>query len=144
MTVPARLGIVTLGVADLARSIAFYEALGWERRSASMDGVIAWFGTADTNVGLFPWHELAEDARLPDEPRARFGGITLAINVDTPAEVAASLEAAVAAGGTILKPATVADWGGTSGYFADPDGHPWEVAHNPGFPIDADGRVRIP
>jgi catechol 2,3-dioxygenase-like lactoylglutathione lyase family enzyme len=144
MTVPARLGIVTLGVADLARSVAFYEALGWERRSASIDGVIAWFGTADTNVGLFPWHELAEDARLPAEPRARFGGITLAINVDTPAEVATSLDSAVAAGGTLLKPATVADWGGTSGYFADPDGHPWEVAHNPGFPIDEGGRVRIP
>jgi catechol 2,3-dioxygenase-like lactoylglutathione lyase family enzyme len=144
MTVPARLGIVTLGVADLARSIAFYEALGWERRSASIDGVIAWFGTADSNVGLFPWHELAEDARLPAEPRARFGGITLAINVGTPGEVATSLDSAVAAGGTLLKPATVADWGGTSGYFADPDGHPWEVAHNPGFPIDEDGRVRIP
>ena len=144
MTVPARLGIVTLGVADLARSVAFYEALGWQRRSASIDGVIAWFATADTNIGLFPWHELAEDARLPAEPRARFGGITLAINVDTPGEVATSLDSAVAAGGTLLKPATVADWGGTSGYFADPDGHPWEVAHNPGFPIDEDGRVRIP
>jgi catechol 2,3-dioxygenase-like lactoylglutathione lyase family enzyme len=144
MTIPARLGIVTLGVADHARSIAFYEALGWERRSASIDGVIAWFGTGDANIGLFPWHELAEDARLPAEPRARFGGITLAINVDTPEDVATSLAAAVAAGGTLLKPATVADWGGTSGYFADPDGHPWEVAHNPGFPIDADGRVRIP
>ena len=144
MTVPARLGIVTLGVADLARSVAFYEALGWQRRSASIDGVIAWFGTADTNIGLFPWHELAEDARLPAEPRARFGGITLAINVDTPGEVATSLDSAVAAGGTLLKPATVADWGGTSGYFADPDGHPWEVAHNPGFPIDEDGRVQIP
>jgi catechol 2,3-dioxygenase-like lactoylglutathione lyase family enzyme len=144
MTVPARLSIVTLGVADLARSIAFYEALGWERRSASIDGVIAWFGTADTNLGLFPWHELAEDAGLPAEPRARFGGITLAINVESPQAVRAALDAAVAAGGALLKPATVADWGGTSGYFADPDGHPWEVAHNPGFAIDEDGRVRIP
>jgi catechol 2,3-dioxygenase-like lactoylglutathione lyase family enzyme len=144
MTIPARLSIVTLGVADLARSIAFYEALGWERKSSSIDGSIAWFGTADTSIGLFPWDELAEDARLPAEPRARFGGITLAINVETPEEVATALEAAVAAGGTLLKPATVADWGGTSGYFADPDGHPWEIAYNPGFPIDADGRVRIP
>jgi catechol 2,3-dioxygenase-like lactoylglutathione lyase family enzyme len=144
MTVPARLSIVTLGVADLGRSVAFYEALGWERRSASIDGVIAWFGTADSYVGLFGWHELAEDARLPAEPRARFGGITLAINVDSAAEVATSLDAAVAAGGTLLKPATGTDWGGTSGYFADPDGHPWEVAHNPGFAVDPDGRVRIP
>jgi catechol 2,3-dioxygenase-like lactoylglutathione lyase family enzyme len=144
MTIPARLSIVTLGVADLARSIAFYEALGWERKSSSMDGSISWFGTADTTIGLFPWDELAEDARLPAEPRARFGGITLAINVETPDEVATALAAAVAAGATLLKPATVADWGGTSGYFADPDGHPWEIAYNPGFPIDADGRVRIP
>jgi catechol 2,3-dioxygenase-like lactoylglutathione lyase family enzyme len=144
MTIPARLSIVTLGVADLARSIAFYEALGWERKSSSMDGSISWFGTADTSIGLFPWDELAEDARLPAEPRAGFGGITLAINVETPEEVAPALEAAVAAGATLLKPSTVADWGGTSGYFADPDGHPWEIAYNPGFPIDADGRVRIP
>ena len=144
MSIPARLGIVTLGVADLARPIAFYEALGWERRSSSIDGVIAWFGTADTNIGLFPWDELAEDAHLPAEPRARFGGITLAINVDTVAEVSSSLETAVAAGGTLLKPATVMDWGGMSGYFADPDGHLWEIAYNPGFRIDETGRLRIP
>jgi uncharacterized protein len=144
MTVPARLSIVTLGVADLARSIAFYEALGWERRSSSIEGAIAWFGTADTHLGLFPWDELAADATLPAEPRARFGGITLAINVATAEEVAPALASAVAAGGTLLKPATVMDWGGTSGYFADPDGHPWEVAHNPSFPIGADGRARIP
>ena len=143
MTVPARLGIVTLGVADLARSIAFYEALGWERCSASSDE-IAWFRTADTHIGLFPRHELAADANLPSEPRAPFGGITLAINVDAAEEVAPALAAAVAAGGSLLKPATVADWGGTSGYVADPDGHPWEIAHNPHFPILPDGRLRIP
>jgi catechol 2,3-dioxygenase-like lactoylglutathione lyase family enzyme len=144
MTLPARLSIVTLGVADLARSIAFYEALGWQRKSSSIEGSIAWFGTADSTIGLFPWEELAQDANLPAEPRAPFGGITLAINVETPDAVAAGLDAAVAAGATLLKPATVADWGGTSGYFADPDGHPWEIAHNPGFPIGEDGRVRIP
>ena len=143
MTIPARLGIVTLGVADLSRSVAFYAALGWERCSSSSDA-IAWFRTADTNVGLFPWHELAEDARLPAEPRARFGGITLAINVDAADDVQPALDAAVAAGGTLLKPATIMDWGGTSGYFADPDGHPWENAHNPHFPIEPDGRVHIP
>ena len=143
MTIPARLGIVTLGVADLPRAVAFYAALGWERCASSSDE-IAWFRTADTHIGLFPWHELADDARLPAEPRAPFGGITLAINVDTVPDVAACLDAAVAAGGTLLKPATSMDWGGTSGYFADPDGHPWEVAHNPHFPIDPDGRVRIP
>ncbi len=143
MTIPARLGIVTLGVTDLARSSAFYAALGWERCTASSDAIV-WFRTADAHLGLFGWEELAEDAALPPEPRARFGGITLAINVDDEADVAPALEAAVAAGGTLLKPAIVADWGGTSGYFADPDGHPWEIAHNPHFPIDAEGRVRIP
>jgi catechol 2,3-dioxygenase-like lactoylglutathione lyase family enzyme len=144
MTLPARVSIVTLGVADLDRAIAFYEALGWQRKSASIEGSIAWFGTADSTIGLFPWDELAHDANLPSERTGRFGGITLAINVDSPEAVTAGLDAAVAAGGTLLKPATLADWGGTSGYFADPDGHPWEVAHNPGFPIDEDGRVRIP
>jgi len=143
MTIPARLGIVTLGVADVGRSVAFYEALGWERCTASNEA-IAWFRTADTHIGLFPWHELAADARLPAEPRARFGGVTLAINVEAAEDVASYLEAAVAAGGTLLKPATAMDWGGTSGYFADPDGHPWEIAHNPHFPIDAQGRLRIP
>lgn len=144
MTVPARLSIVTLGVDDLDRSIAFYEALGWERRPSSIEGSIAWFGTADTHVGLFPWDDLAVDAALPATPRAPFGGITLAINVESPEAVEAALAAAVAAGASLLKPATVADWGGVSGYFADPDGHPWEIAYNPDFPIGADGRVRIP
>jgi catechol 2,3-dioxygenase-like lactoylglutathione lyase family enzyme len=144
MTLPARLSIVTLGVADLERSIAFYEALGWQRRASSIEGSIAWIGTADSTIGLFPWDELAGDANLPAEPRALFGGITLAINVESPDAVRAGLDAAVAAGGTLLKPATLADWGGTSGYFADPDGHPWEVAHNPAFPIGENGRVRIP
>jgi len=143
MTIPARLGIVTLGVADLSRSIAFYDALGWERCGSSSDE-IAWFRTADAHIGLFPWHELAEDARLPAEPRAPFGGIPLAINVEAATDVATFLDAAVAAGATLLKPATGMDWGGTSGYFADPDGHPWEIAHNPHFPLGADGRVRIP
>ncbi|MFL5689643.1 MAG: VOC family protein [Chloroflexota bacterium] len=144
MTVPARLGIVTLGVSDLARSIAFYEALGWEACSSTQPGVIAWFRTADTHVGLFPFDELAVDANLPAERSTGFGGITLAINVDAAADVAPGLAAAVAAGGTLLKPATVTDWGGTSGYVADPDGYPWEIAHNPFFPIDDEGRLHIP
>ena len=143
MTIPARLGIVTLGVADLARSIAFYEALGWERCSSSSEA-IAWFRTADTHIGLFPWDELAEDADLPPGRRPGFGGITLAINVEAADDVAPALAAVVAAGGTLLKPATLTDWGGTSGYVADPDGHPWEIAHNPDFAIGEDGRLHIP
>jgi len=142
-TVPARLSIVTLGVADLGRSVAFYAALGWERASSSSEE-IAWFRTADSWLGLFPREELAADAALPADPVAPFGGVTLAICVESEADVAPALDAAVAAGGRLLKPATRADWGGLSGYFADPDGHPWEVAHNPFFPLDAAGRITIP
>jgi catechol 2,3-dioxygenase-like lactoylglutathione lyase family enzyme len=144
MTVPARISIVTIGVSDLERSIAFYQALGWQRLSSSIEGVIAWFSMSESNLGLFPWDELAADAVLPARPRAAFGGITLAINVEEPDLVTRALDAAVAAGATLLKPATVLDWGGVSGYFADPDGHPWEVAYNPSFPVDAQGRVLIP
>jgi catechol 2,3-dioxygenase-like lactoylglutathione lyase family enzyme len=142
MAIPARISIVTLGVADLPRAVAFYEALGWERADSSMDA-IAWFHTADTNLGLFPTDDLAADANLPTT-RGPFDGITLAINVETADEVDRYLAEAVAAGGRLLKPATTPDWGGRMGYFADPDGHPWEVAHNPAFPIGPDGRVRIP
>jgi uncharacterized protein len=142
---PARLSIVTLGVADLGRSIAFYEALGWERRTSSVPDVIAWFGLGDVYLGLFPRDELAADAAISDPgPAPRFGGITLAINVESDADVEAALRTAKAAGATILKPAEMAIFDGLSGYFADPDGHPWEVAHNPGFPLDAEGRITIP
>jgi catechol 2,3-dioxygenase-like lactoylglutathione lyase family enzyme len=143
MTVPARLSIVTLGVADVARSVAFYETLGWQRCASSMDA-IAWFRLTGSYLGIFGRPQLAEDAGLPAEPAAPFGGITLAINVATEPEVSAALEAAVAAGGRLLKPATRMDWGGLSGYVADPDGHPWEVAWNPAFPLDEDGRITIP
>jgi catechol 2,3-dioxygenase-like lactoylglutathione lyase family enzyme len=143
MGVPARISIVTLGVADVGRSAAFYEALGWERAGSSTDEIV-WFHTADSNLGLFGRAALAADAGVPAEPRAPFGGITLAINVESDAAVDAALEAAAAAGGRVTKPAEGAEWGGYSGYVADPDGHLWEVAHNPFFPIGDDGRVRIP
>lgn len=143
MAVPARISIVTLGVTDLARSAAFYEALGWERTSSS-DDTICWFRTADSYLGLFGYGSLAEDANLPVTPRAPFGGVTLAISVGSEDAVTAALEEAARAGGTILKPAQRAEWGGFSGYFADPDGHPWEVAFNPSFTIGDDGRVFIP
>ena len=142
---PARLSIVTLGVADLARSIAFYEARGWEPRSSSVPGVIAWFGLGGTYLGLFPRADLALDAGIADPgPVTRFGGVTLAINVESDAAVEAALATTEAAGATILKPAEMAIFGGLSGYFADPDGPPWEVAHNPDFPLDADGQITIP
>ncbi|HEX2051576.1 MAG TPA: VOC family protein [Actinomycetota bacterium] len=144
MAVPARISIVTLGVADLDRSIAFYEALGWERASSSVDGEISWFRTADTYLGLFGHDALAADAELPAGERGPFGGVTLAICLENEAACDDAMDAAVRAGGTVLKRPQRAEWGGYSGYFADPDGHPWEVAHNPNFPIGDDGRVTIP
>jgi predicted lactoylglutathione lyase len=142
MTIPARISIVTLGVADIARSVAFYQALRWERCASSMDE-IAWFRTADSYLGLFGWQDLADDANLIDATRGSFGGITLAINVETAEMVDAALDEAVAAGGSILKPGTDLPFG-YGGYFADPDGHPWEVCYNRGFPFGSDGRIRIP
>ena len=142
MSVPARISIVTLGVDDVARSKAFYEALGWEV-AGTVGDEICWFKTADSYLGLFDRESLARDAGLRSEPTAEFGGITLAINVESKAAVDAAFEAATGAGARILKPAEATDWGGYSGYFADPDGHPWEVAHNPSFPIDEDGRITI-
>ena len=142
MSVPARISIVTLGVDDVARSKAFYEALGWEVAGAVGDE-ICWFKTADSYLGLFDRESLAKDAGLRSEPTAEFGGITLAINVESDSAVDTAFEAAQGAGARILKPAERTDWGGYSGHFADPDGHPWEVAYNPSFPIDANGRITI-
>jgi catechol 2,3-dioxygenase-like lactoylglutathione lyase family enzyme len=143
MTVPARVSLATLGVRDVARSTAFYQALGWELSSASVEST-SFFKTAGGILGLYRYEALAADAHLPASPRQPFGGITLAINVESPEAVGAALEAAVAAGGSLLKAAEAAEWGGTSGYFADPDGHPWEVAHNPFFPLDAEGFLHVP
>ena len=142
MSVPAKINIVTLGVADIERAAAFYSALGWERCASGGDE-ITWFRTSGAYLGLFSYASLAADADLPSEPRAPFGGITLAINVEAEQAVTDALDAAVVAGGTLLKAAERMDWGGFSGYFADPDGHPWEVAFNPFFPIRADGSITI-
>lgn len=141
MSVPARISIVTIGVADVGRSVAFYEALGWQRCASSMDE-IAWFRTADSYLGIFGWNDLADDADLVEPTRGTFGGVSLAINVETRDVVDAALAEAIAAGGTILKPGTELPFG-YGGYFADPDGHAWEVCFNPSFPIGADGRITI-
>ncbi len=149
MTIPAHFTIVTLGVSDLARSVAFYQAMGWEKRGDEADG-ICWFRTGGCWVGLFGYDALSADIGLtakgqPAIPASQptYRGITLAINVNSEAEVDSSLEHAVHVGGRLLKPATRMEWGGYSGYFADPDGHVWEVAHAPGFPVDAQGRIDI-
>lgn len=133
-TVPRRLSVVTLGVTDLARSVAFYEALGWRRSSASVEGEVAFFRLDGAFLALFGRDALAEDAHVAADGSG-FVPVSLAINVDREEEAAEVVAAAEAAGATVVKPATRAFWGGVSGYFADPDGFLWEVVWNPGFPF---------
>ena len=103
---------------------------------------IAWFRTADAWLGIFGWDDLATDANLQGATRGGFGGMTLAINVESADAVDDALAEAVAAGGSLLKPGTDLPFG-YGGYFADPDGHAWEVCWNPSFPIGPDGRIEI-
>jgi catechol 2,3-dioxygenase-like lactoylglutathione lyase family enzyme len=142
MTLPARISIATLGVSDLAKSTKFYLALGWEL-TADSSSEISFFRTAGGVLALYPFDLLAKDAMQPAAPLDRFGGITLAINVERPEDVQPGLDAAKAAGATILKPAMKADWGGVSGYFADPDGYPWEVAWAPNARFKPDGSLDV-
>ncbi len=144
MTVPGHVSLVTLGVTDLARSVAFYDALGWHRSSASVDGVVAFYKTGGVAFGLFGHDDLADDADLPLSAPAGFRGFSLSINVPSDHDVVDSLLSAQQAGAVVVKPAEVAVFGGLAGYFVDPDGHLWEVAHNPGFPLDEDGSVDLP
>jgi uncharacterized protein len=137
-----RLSLITLGVADLERSRAFYERLGWRRSMAQVEGVV-FFQAGGMALALFPRSELAKDAKVAPEGSG-FSGISLAYNTRTRAEVDAVLAEARAAGATLLKPAEQAVWGGYSGYFADPDGFPWEVAWNPSFRMMKDGSIRLP
>ncbi|HSU14929.1 VOC family protein [Longimicrobium sp.] len=142
-----RISLVTLGVEDLARSVAFYrDGLGWPMSGASVEGTVAFFRAGGVVLALYPRPLLAADASLPDRHGAwkEFGGIALAHNVRERGEVDAALERAVSIGGRILTPAADAEWGGRSGYFADPDGHPWEVAWNPAFPFANDGTLILP
>lgn len=141
-----RLTMVTLGVRDLARARAFYEqGLGWTLGDG-VEGQVAFYQLGGMLVGLYGLEALAEDAKLtlaPLEPGKTLGGITLAYNVGDEAAVDAALAEAEAAGATILKPAEKVFWGGYSGYFADPDGHPWEVAFNPFWTLNDDGSVNL-
>lgn len=140
---PARLTVVTLGVSDLARSRRFYcEGLGFVASSTS-DEHIVFLDAAGVVLGLYSRDLLAQDAQVSAKGSG-FGGIALAQNVGSKGEVDASLEAARQAGAKILKPAQEVFWGGYSGYFADPDGYPWEVAYNPHWKLDAEGRVVLP
>ena len=126
-----RISLVTLGVADLPRARAFYEALGWSG-AQQPDDEVCFFPAGGMVLGL--WTTLRRTGET---------GVELAHNVRTPEEVATLLTDAVRAGGTLVRPSALADWGGTSGAFADPDGHVWEVAHNAAWTIADDGTVQL-
>ncbi|QZT58865.1 VOC family protein [Mycolicibacterium austroafricanum] len=135
-----RVSLITLGVDDLVRARRFYEqGLGWVPKAAP-EGVV-FYQLPGIALALFGRDDLAQDAHLPVD--GRFSGITIAINQRTEADVDAVLAQAEAAGATILKPAEKVFWGGYSGYFADPDGHVWEVALNPEWTINDDGTLTI-
>jgi uncharacterized protein len=138
--VEQRLSLVTLGVADLARSRTFYEALGWRTGAAPADDVV-FFQSCGMIVALWGRDQLAEDSGVED--RGGWGGVTLAHNVRSPEEVDAVIAEAEKAGARIVRPGGKTFWGGYSGVFVDPDGHPWEVAHNPHWTIAEDGSVRL-
>ena len=131
---------MTLGVGDLARARAFYEALGWTTGAGPDDDVV-FFQAGGLVVSLWSRESLAEDSAVEDT--GGWGGITLAHNVGSPQEVDAVLAEAEAAGATIGRPGAETFWGGYSGAFLDPDGHPWEVAHNPHWRLGDDGSVQL-
>lgn len=158
-----RISIVTLGVTDLDRAAAFYEAMGLERHEKITEGV-AFFQMGGMILALWPNEELARDAGMPyrgapgkailaeepgrpvpfDLPEQKFSGVALAYNTRTPEEVLEILSRAEKAGGRVLKRAGRALWGGVQGYFEDTEGNLWEVAFNPDFPIDEEGRISLP
>lgn len=144
MTIPALISLVTLGVRDVPAETRFYQALGFELSSTSVPGEVSFFQTAAGVLAVWGEDALAADAGVAPRPAPGFRGVALAINLGSPAEVDAALDTAVAAGGRLAKAAQPTDWGGYSGYFADPEGHLWEVAHNPFWPMDERGLPRLP
>jgi len=134
-----RISLITLGVADLRRAMDFYTALGWQ--GSSPDGDVAFFQARPNIFALWGRDKLAADSVVEDS--GGWGGITLAHNVRSPAEVDAVLDQARAAGGRVAREGDATFWGGYSGVFLDPDGHPWEVAHNPRWTIADDGSVSL-
>ncbi|MGD9804212.1 MAG: VOC family protein [Hyphomicrobiaceae bacterium] len=137
-----RLNLVTLGVHDMARARTFYEGLGFKTSPASQDGV-TFFEAGGVILSLFGRSDLAADAAVTDTPTG-FAAITLAWNVESEAAVDDVLTRAVNVGARITKPPQRAFWGGYTAYFSDFDGHLWEVAYNPFFPLDTEGRLTLP
>jgi catechol 2,3-dioxygenase-like lactoylglutathione lyase family enzyme len=136
-----RLSLVTLGVADLRRAREFYERLGWRGQEV---GETVFFQTGSIGIVLWGRDKLAEDSGVDDASRDGLGGIALAHNVRSPAEVNTIVVAAGNAGATITRSPGPTFYGGYAGCFTDPDGHVWEIAHNPGFSLDDDGAITIP
>lgn len=137
-----RLSLITLGVADMERARAFYARLGWTESPAGNEQV-AFFNAGGVVMALYGREALAEDAGVAAMGLG-FHGVTLAHNVAAKEEVAVVLAEAIEAGGRLVRAAEDVFWGGHRGYFADPDGHLWEVAWNPFFPLDSEGRVTLP
>jgi predicted lactoylglutathione lyase len=142
----ARLSLATLGVRDVALSTEFYKALGFPLSEASVKGDVSFFKTDGGVLAIWGYENLAEDAGVSMHPGVDSGyrGTALAMNLDSRDDVDAFLAVAVAAGARITRPALATEWGGYNGYFADPDGHLWEVAYNPHWPIGEDGRPILP
>jgi hypothetical protein len=138
-----RLSLITLGVSDVSRAQAFYEALGWHLDESVDDETdhVAFFQTGGSIVALWDRAKLEQDSGVQDS--GGWGGVTLAYNVRSPEEVDAVLDEARHAGATIARSGAKTFWGGYSGVFIDPDGHPWEVAHNPGWTVHDDGRTTL-
>jgi catechol 2,3-dioxygenase-like lactoylglutathione lyase family enzyme len=136
-----RVSLITLGVADLARSRAFYEQLGWHGQELEET---VFFQAGGQAIVLWGRAKVAADAGIDDDGTARFGGIVLAHNVASREEVDRVVAAAAGAGAEVTKQPTETFYGGYAGFFRDPDGHPWEVAHNPGFTLGPDGALTLP
>src|SRR4051794_16510525 len=136
-----RIRLITLGVSDVSRSFDFYKRLGWSGQE--VDETV-FFQTG--SIGVVLWHEdkLADDAAVKHVSGAGFRGVAIAHNVRTTDEVDVIIAAAEAAGASITRPAADTFYGGYAAYFADPDGHVWEIAYNPGFPLGDDGALTIP
>ncbi|SRR6266568_607569 len=135
-----RVSLITLGVADLGRARAFYQAMGWQP-TAEVDDDVVFFQAGGMVIALWGRAKLAEDSAVRDN--GGWGGMTLAYNVGSAGEVDAVIGEARAAGAVIGREPAATSWGGYSAVFIDPDGHPWEVAHNPGWTVNADGSITI-
>ncbi|HVE64762.1 MAG TPA: VOC family protein [Mycobacteriales bacterium] len=142
MSVPARISLITLGVRDVSRATEFYEALGWRRASASTADV-TFIQTADSVLALWSAGALAADFGHSDATAPAFRGVSLAINVESESEVERIVAEMAQAGAAVVKEPGPVFWGGYTAHVTDPDGHAWEIAHNPGFAFAPDGSLQL-